>query len=276
MPRQTPQHVVVTGGGSGLGLGCALRYLRRGARVSVLDRLVGDAAQQQLAAAAGAGGAGWAVFLVDITDEVATRAAVNGLVQQNGAPDLVIHCAGILLNRAVADTSGADFQRVVDVNLNGSFHVASAVLPHLRPGSRLALVASMAGLTSNYAYAAYGASKFGVVGLATTLRLEYGPRGIGISCICPPEVKTPMVAAERTPGQFNEIAMALKDHAGSLALDPAVDAIVAGLDAGRWMIIPGWRAKAISRIVRFLPGLFFFIMNRLVRRELRRRGVPTH
>src|SRR3546814_2598867 len=58
------------------------------------------------------------------------------------------------------------------------------------PICRLALIASMAGLTSNYAYAAYGASKFGVVGLATTLRYEYEPLGIGISCICPPEVKT--------------------------------------------------------------------------------------
>src|SRR3546814_19586442 len=95
-------------------------------------------------------------------------------------------------------------------------------------GSCLALIASMAGLTSNYAYAAYGAPKFGVVGLATTLRYEYEPLGIGISCICPPEVKTPMVASERANG--NPVSLELKEFAGSLEIDPACDAMLAGLD----------------------------------------------
>src|SRR3546814_13764492 len=94
-----------------------------------------------------------------------------------GAPQLAINSAGIIINKVLAETTAAEFSRVVDVNLNGSFNFAAAVLPTMGKGSRLALIASMAGLTSNYAYAAYGASKFGVVGLATTLRYEYEPLG---------------------------------------------------------------------------------------------------
>lgn len=267
-------HVLVTGGASGLGLGCALRLLRRGSRVSLLDLALGDTARQQLDAAAIQPGQ-WAFASADVTDEAATQAAVQAAVARFGPPDLVIHCAGILINRAVADTSGPAFKRVIDVNLNGSFHVAAAVLPLMRPGSRLALVASMAGLTSNYAYAAYGASKFGVVGLAHTLRYEYQPLGIAISCICPPEVQTPMVASERSPGNFNAISLALKDHAGSMTADAAVDAILAGLDAGRWMVIPSLQARLVAAVARHLPGLFFAFTNRLIRREMRKRGIGT-
>jgi len=63
----------------------------------------------------------------------------------------------------------------VDINLKGSRNFAAAVLPHMASGSRLVLLASLAGLVGNYAYAAYNASKFGVVGLASALRIEYKP-----------------------------------------------------------------------------------------------------
>lgn len=268
-------HTLVTGGASGLGLGLALRLLRRGTRVSVLDLALSDATRQQLDAAARAPDQ-WAFASADVTDDAATQAAVLASVARFGPPDLAIHCAGILINRAVADTTAQAFRRVVDVNLNGSFILSAAVLPHMRPGSRLALIASMAGLTSNYAYAAYGASKFGVVGLAHTLRYEYEPLGIGISCICPPEVKTPMVASERSPGNFNAISLALKDHAGSMEPDAAVDAILKGVDAGRWMVIPSLQAKGVAAVARHLPSVFFAFMNFLVRREMRQRGMATH
>lgn len=268
-------HALITGGASGLGLGLALRLLRRGTHVSLLDLALGDAARQQLDSAAQAPGQ-WAFAGADVTDEPATQTAVAASVARFGPPDLAIHCAGILINRAVADTSAQAFRRVVDVNLNGSFILSAAVLPHMRPGSRLALIASMAGLTSNYAYAAYGASKFGVVGLAHTLRYEYAPLGIGITCVCPPEVKTPMVANERSPGNFNDISLALKDHAGSMTADAAVAAILKGVDAGRWLVVPSLQAKLVAGVARHLPGVFFAVMNALVRREMRRRGMPTY
>lgn len=265
------QHNIISGGGSGLGLGLALRLLHRGGRVSVLDLRVSDAARQQLDEAAAGDGGAWQFVETNITDAAQVTAAVRDAVQVYGAPTLAINSAGIIINKVLAETSAAEFARVVDVNLNGSFNFAAAVLPTMGKGSRLALIASMAGLTSNYAYAAYGASKFGVVGLATTLRYEYEPLGIGISCICPPEVKTPMVATERAVG--NPISLALKDIAGSLEIDPACDAMLAGLDAGHWQIIPGVKSRGTAFAARYLPGLFHAIMHRLVCRAMRRQGI---
>lgn len=91
-------------------------------------------------------------------------------------------------------------QRDVEVNLIGSRNFSAAVLPLMTPGAQLALIASLAGLVPNYGYAAYSASKFGVVGLAGCLRLEYRPKGIDVCVVCPPGVETPMVTEERRSG----------------------------------------------------------------------------
>lgn len=188
---------MITGTGSGLGLGLAVRLLKRGSKVSVLDLSVNDEHRAALDDAARLGNGRWQFIEANVTQEEQVRVAVAQAVNDFGAPDLAVNSAGVGLCQAFADMSSEAFRRVIDINLMGSYNFAAAVLPHLKKGARLALVASLAGITSNYAYAAYGTSKFGVVGLATTLRYEYEPRGIHISCICPPEVKTPLVAQER-------------------------------------------------------------------------------
>ncbi|MGP4843403.1 SDR family NAD(P)-dependent oxidoreductase [Marinobacter sp. 1Y8] len=259
-------HVLITGGGSGLGLGMACRYLKRGANISVLDLTVLDENAAILDSAAQEGQARWMFVKADVTDDAMMVQSVKEAVGQFGQPDLAINSAGIVMNKAMVDMQASEFRRVIDINLNGSFHFAAAVLPEMRPNGRLALVASLAGLTSNYAYSAYGASKFGVVGLATTLRYEYEHADIHISCICPPEVRTPLVDGERAHG--NPVSLELKKIAGSMEANDACDQIVAGLDSGRWMIIPGLSGKATAAAARYLPGPFFGLMNRMVKRAL--------
>lgn len=262
------KHVIVTGGGSGLGLGMALRYLKRGYRVSVLDLAVSGENQALLEVASGVGQTAWQFHTADITHFKQTQTSVLAAVESFGAPDLAINSAGVIINKTFEDMQPEEFHRVININLNGSYHFAKAVLPTMQPGSRLALVASMAGLISNYAYTAYGASKFGVVGLATTLRYEYEPQGIHISCICPPEVKTPMVEMEHSEG--NPVSLELKALAGSLEADSACDLIVAGLDAGRWQIIPGFSAKLTAFGARYLPKPFNAAMLYLIGKTLRK------
>ncbi|WP_237056905.1 SDR family NAD(P)-dependent oxidoreductase [Microbulbifer sediminum] len=264
-------HAVITGAGSGLGLGITLRLLRRGTNVSVLDVHLPDKAREQLEDAAKQGDNRWQFFEADVTAPAGLCSAVEQAVAAFGSPGIALNSAGIVLNRAFPDLSTEEFHRVVEVNLNGSFHFAKAVLPHMKPGSRLALVASLAGLTSNYGYAAYGASKFGVVGLATTLRFEYQPLGIGVSCICPAEVRTPMVEKEKLDG--NRISMELRKVAGSLDVDTACDEILAGLDRGKWQIIPGIRGKLTAFANRVFPRLFYRICSLVLVRVLRRQSL---
>lgn len=270
------EHGMVSGGGSGIGLGLAQRLLRRGGKVSIVNRSLKDEARVKLDAAAAEGQGQWAYFEADISDEAQTRQAVDDAVTAFGTPDLAINSAGIAISKIFAETSAEEFQRVIDVNLNGSRHFAVAVLRHMRPGSRLALIASVAGLVSNYGYSAYGASKYGVVGLATTLRYEYEPLGIGISCVCPPEVDTPMIAAERAPeANADPVCLGVKDIVGMLDLDYACDSILKGIDKGRWMVIPGFMAQSTAILYRFLPAGFFAFMKFNIRRLMRKHGVRT-
>lgn len=264
------QHSIITGGGSGLGLGLAVRLLRRGTKVSILNRSLAEDSRRALDEAAQQGGGRWQFQSMDVADEDSVRDAVKTAVQAFGPVALAINSAGVAINKTFANTSCAEFRRVIDVNLNGSCHFAAAVLPQLKPGSRLVFIASIAGLTSNYGYSAYGTSKFGVVGLATTLRYEYEPLGIGITCVCPPEVKTPMVAAERTEGNADPISLGLKDMTGSLSIDAACDHILRGIDKGRWMVVSGVRGRMTAFLSRHFPAMFLRIMKFNVLRLMRK------
>jgi 3-dehydrosphinganine reductase len=264
------QHAIITGAGSGLGHGIALRLLRRGSRVSILDRLLSPDRAAELELAAAQGGGAWQHRNVDVTSLDAMTVAVAGSLGEFGACDLALNCAGIGLAQSFADMPDEAFRRMIEINVFGSYNFARAVLPQLKPGSRFVLFASMAGITSNYGYTAYGTSKFAVLGLATSLRYEYEPLGIRFSVICPPEVKTPMVAEEHRTG--DPVALELKQIAGSLQTDEAVDGIVAGLDAGKWMIIPGFKAKATAFFATRTPGITHAVTMFLIRKILRKHG----
>lgn len=266
-------HAIISGAGSGLGHGLAERLLKRGSRVSVLDLSVSAERGAALDAAAQAGGGGWKHHACDVTASATVLSAVEAAVAAFGSPDLAVNSAGIGSSEAFADLSEAQFRRVMEINAFGSRNFAAAVLPHLKSGTRLALIASLAGITSNYGYAAYGTSKFAVFGLATTLRQEYEPLGIHISCICPPEVDTPMVTEERAIG--NPISLAMKEVAGSLNVTEACDGIMAGIDAGQWLIIPSAKAKLTAFAARRMPGVFYAVTSLLTRKIMKQHGMAV-
>jgi NAD(P)-dependent dehydrogenase (short-subunit alcohol dehydrogenase family) len=244
---------------SGLGRGLAEAYVRRGAHVAVFDLVTDDAVLHELRQFATTADQQIAAFAVDVTDAKAIMDAAAAAVTAIGAPQLAINSAGIQRAQPFGELPAADFNSVVQVNLVGSRNFAASVLPHMASGSRLALVSSMAGFAANYSYAAYCASKFGVIGLGRVLRLEYCPCGIGVSLICPPEVDTPMVVEEQK--HMHPVSRRLKDIGGSLSLPEALTGILAGLDAGKNMIIPGTKAKLTYFCNRYLPD---FLMNALV------------
>jgi NAD(P)-dependent dehydrogenase (short-subunit alcohol dehydrogenase family) len=259
----------VTGGGSGIGLRLTEMLLDRGARVAIFDLRIADAVRAALQARSTAhGGSACSFHEVDIRDRVRLGTAVVEAVACAGAPGLAINCAGTQVSKAFEELSGEEFDFVVGVNLVGSRNFAAAVLPYLRAGGQLAFIASLAGIVSNYGYAAYNASKFGVVGFAGALRLEYKPKGIAVSVVCPPEVETPMVAAERASG--HPISLQLKEFSGTLSVQDACQQILRGLEAQRWMIVPGRRARFTRRLAMIVPGLMNAISDRMVRQAMRR------
>jgi short-subunit dehydrogenase len=125
----------------------------------------------------------------------------------------------------------------------------------------------MAAIAPGYGYAAYGASKAGVLAFAEALRSALAPRGIGVCVVCPPEVETPLVAWSRTvrPAATERLTR----FAGSLGLDEACDAILRGILDGRFLVIPGRRAKLAYFLSRVLPKrVAHAISDRIVARAM--------
>lgn len=156
---------------------------------------------------------------------------------------------------------------MIDINLKGSRNFAAAVLPHLRPGSHLVFVASLAALTGNFAYTAYCASKFGVRGLAEALRYELKPRGVDVSLCCPGEIVTPMVMEEKR--DQHPVSAALKAFAGSARLDDAVPVLLSGIARRRFEIVDGPRPALTAFLSRHAPRLSRRIGDRIAARALR-------
>jgi NAD(P)-dependent dehydrogenase (short-subunit alcohol dehydrogenase family) len=238
---------LVTGAGSGIGKRLAELLLARGDDVIALDIAFSDSARADLEGA----GARAHLETVDIRDGDAVTAAVEAGVAALGGPRLAVNCAGVVIATPFDETTEDEYRRVVDINLYGTRNLAAAALPHLKNGGHLVLTASLAGYIANYGYSAYCASKFAVVGLAEVLRLEQKPNGVNVSVIAPPEVVTPMVEEERRSG--SKVTGEMKQFAGSMELEPAVQAILKGIDSGRFMIVPSAKAKQTLALQRFAP-----------------------
>ncbi len=243
-----PSTVLITGAASGIGRALAHRYARTASTLLLLDREAPASTAEELAGARATVRTAGA----DVRDAEAVVAAVTALAD-GGTIDLVVNCAGILPPiDPVESVRPDDFKRTIDINLTGSFHVVQAALPHLRKGSGVGLVASMGGLVAGYRYTAYSASKFGVVGLAETIRMELRERGIAVHLICPGEVSTPMVDAEIAAGDAVQRSVKLMSGA-PITAEQAAEAIAASIGKGQYLIIPTLQPRLLSWMVRFTP-----------------------
>lgn len=191
---------LVTGAASGIGRATALRLAVDGHGVACLDRdLEGARATVDLIAAATGGGVPAEAIGVDVTDESAVQAAVATAVDLAGGLDVVVNAAGIVFYRSLAETTQADLQAILAVNLLGTYAVCRAAAPHLvaRRGA-IVNVASAAGMNGRAYLTAYSASKGAVVALTRSLAVELAPE-VRVNAVCPSAVDTPMVAAVTLP-----------------------------------------------------------------------------
>lgn len=253
----------VTGGSSGIGYRMTELLLTEGTSVAVFDRSNDDSKKAALQEIAARHGSRCEFFRMDVAAATQVESAVAMAVDQVGSPDMALNCAGVQNAKPFGDLSADEFDTVIRINLIGSRNFAAAVLPHLPDGGQLALMASLAGLVTNHCYTAYNASKFGVVGLAGALRLECVERNIDVSVICPPEVTTPMIVEEHKT--LAPAGAKLKETAGTLQLEPACDYILKKLKQRRYMIIPGFRARRVAALTRWLPNILRTVSERIVR-----------
>jgi short-subunit dehydrogenase len=183
-------------------------------------------------------------------------AVVHRLSAKYGTPDLLLLSAGTAVNAPFLDTPPALFDDIMQINLAGSREMIRAVLPAMceRGAGQIAMISSMAGLHGIYGYGAYSASKFAVTGLAQVLRQELAGSGVSVHLVCPPEVDTPMIAAESAVAV--QQTRFLKNLMGTLPPDLAARRIVRGIRRQKALIVPGYRASITAGIARVFPALF--------------------
>ncbi|HLM66139.1 MAG TPA: SDR family oxidoreductase [Longimicrobium sp.] len=189
------QMAVVTGGGRGIGAAIADRLAAAGARLALLGR---DREELKLRARALTDQYGVeAKFIVcDVADEAAVAHAFGGIRGTMGHPRILINNAGQSAGVAFTETTRETWDRMIAVNLTGTFLCTRQVLPAmLKAGAgRIVNVASTAGLKGYSHTAAYCAAKHGVVGLTRALAMETAKRGITVNAVCPGYTDTDMAA----------------------------------------------------------------------------------
>ena len=191
---------VITGAGSGIGAGLARRCAAEGMRVVLADVELG--AVEAVAAGLRQGGTAAEAVGVDVRDPAALVRLADRTWEAFGACHLLINNAGVVAYRPIVDLELSDWRWILSVNLEGVIHGLHAFLPRIReqgPPAHIVNTASMAGLIplQGAGLGAYAASKYAVVAISETLRLELAPENIGVTVVCPGGVDTRINEAER-------------------------------------------------------------------------------
>ena len=190
---------VVTGGASGIGLGVAEQLLADGRRVAIWDL---KGAEEAAAALAGTGDV--VAATVDVADRASVDAAAERTRAELGPIEILVTSAGVEAFEPLLDITPESWDRIIAVNLTGTFHCVQAAVPDMLAGSwgRIVTIASSSAQSGAPRMAHYTASKGGVISMTRSLAVELARSGITANAVSPTVVDTPMAQEATARGDF--------------------------------------------------------------------------
>lgn len=229
---------LITGGGSGLGRETALVMAGEGARIVVAD--INAAALEETLEMLGGGA--HRMVVGDLSNEDGVASAVDGALDQAGGIDILVNSAGIGQGASpTLDESFASWQRVIDINLTGTYLMSQRVAAHMRDRGRGVILnlSSIAGVIGLPQRSAYSASKAGVGMLTRVLASEWGPYGIRVNAVAPGYISTPLTDRLMSEGRLDLDAIVRRSPTGRMGESRDVAEALAFLASDRAGFISG-------------------------------------
>lgn len=221
---------LVTGAAQGIGAAAAISLAAAGARVILCDRGDTDATLKTIRVAGGDGRA----QACDVSDAISVEALFQTISDTEGALDFAVNAAGILTEAKVTDMMVAEFDRIIAVNLRGSFLIAQGAARLMQPAKtgRIILMSSELAYLGRADFSAYCASKAGVVGLTRALARELAP-DVQVNSVAPGPVDTPMLALENMSQKWMDKELDIPlERVGKPSEIAALIRFLCGPDAG--------------------------------------------
>ena len=271
--------VAVTGAASGIGRETALAFARRGADLEVCD-LNADALAETAEEIRAIGRGGVASATVDVADAAQVQAWADHVHGRVPALDVLVNNAGVAIGGGFLDTSLEDWDWILGVNTKGVVHGCHAFAPAMvarGTGGHIVNVASMAGILATDTLAAYCTTKFSIVGLSEALREELAPHGIGVNCICPGLINTPITRAAKLVGPLasdtNRAEMVRTYEKRNYGPERVAVAILRAIEKNRAVTPVTPEAWVLYYLKRLSPGLVAWLSRRMGEASRQRLGI---
>jgi 3-dehydrosphinganine reductase len=261
------QHVLITGGSSGIGLAIAQQAAAEGARVSLIAR---DQANLQLARTEIVKHAPACLEILiasaDVTQDTEVQTALKTVEATHGPIDVLITSAGVAHAGYFEEIPTEVFERTMAVNYFGTLYPIKAVLPAMRKRGRgvILLVSSGVGLHGLFGYTPYGPTKFALRGLAESLRAEMKDTGVQISIVYPPDTDTPQLAEETRTKPSETKALTAKG--GIWSAENVAKLTLKGLKRGRFSITPGVPLTLLAWGHSLLAPVLYWFFDRTAKK----------
>jgi 3-dehydrosphinganine reductase len=259
------KNIIITGGSSGIGLAIAKKFSQFPCQIALLarDKKKLEKAKEVLSSAH----AQIKIFVLDVSRREEVEEVFGKIIKSLGQIDILINNAGISTYDFFAQTSVAELEYVMQVNYFGALYCTKAAWPWLKSSSSgyVVFTASIAGYMGLIGFSSYSPSKFAMVGLAESLRMEGVNDNIHVMILFPPDTKTPMLEEEKELALPQSLA--LSKNAKVVEPDEVADRLLQGMRKKHFEVFCNAESK-LFRIAKVLfPRLFFRIVDWIAKKS---------